>query len=1441
MKKFKLKLLSFVICIAMVLGLISTGSLTEFNASTQYVNTLNYNTNGGTGGPNNQTENVTYPNTSSKFTVSDKIPEKEGYTFLGWNTSKSATSAKYKAENTITVGKTKTKKNQSVTLYAIWKGNSYINTLNYDMNNGTGSIKEQTGTVTYPNTSKKITISKTKPTRTNYVFKGWSTDSDATKATYNSGSSITIGDKNVANNQAVTLYAVWEGKKSVNTLNYNANGGKNAPKAQTQNVYYPDTQNEFALSTKIPTKTGYTFTGWYTAASGGEKIDSVFLVGEKESLKNQSATLYAQWKIFEGENSLVYDANGGENAPTIQTAIVTYPNTSNTFIVSDKVPSKEGYTFLGWNTDKKATKAKISAGNTITVGKNKIEKNQSTVLYAIWKGNKYTNTLSYDSNSGTGAPTTQTATVTYPNTSNKFTISKNKPTKTNYVFKGWSTDANATKATYNASSKISVGEKNIANNQSTKLYAVWEGKKITNTLKYNANGGSGAPSSQTENVYYPNTQSNFAISSKTPTKTGCKFIGWYTAVSGGEKVDLNYCVGEKNATNNQSSTLYAHWETFSGENSLIYDANGGTDAPTAQTLTVTYPNTVSEFTVTDKIPTREGYTFLGWNTNKSATSAKIKAGNTITVGKTKANKEQSTTIYAIWKANSYTNTLTYDSIGGTNTPKQQTSNVKYPKTSVVFTISKTKPTKTDYIFKGWSLDKEALNVDFAPGKKITVGQENIASNQTTTLYAVWKDTRFTNTLIYDTNGGENGPEKQEMIVKYPNTSSTFIVSTTVPTREGYTFDGWYTATTGGTKVGTTYTVGKTNIEDNQSSTIYAQWKPNQYKNTLVYDVNGGTNIPDSQEQLVTYPNTSVYLTVSDTIPEKEGCTFKGWSTDKNSSFGNYVAGSRISVGKQNVAENQTVTLYAIWQAEKFTNTLIYDANGGTGAPGTQTIKVDYNNTQAQFKISTLKPNKTGKTFVGWSTNKEDTQAEYFVGDTIIVGNQNTLTDQSVTLYAIWTPSKYVNTLIYNANNGTNAPETQTMDVYYPETKSTFTISDKLPVRDGYTFSGWFTKSSGGDKIEDICIVGTTNKTSNQSATIYAQWTPNIYENKLIYDANGGENAPQEQKITVTYPNTASSITVAKDIPVKKGFTFKGWGIEDSSMYPSYYADRTITVGKYNTASNQSVTLYAVWEKDEYTNTLHYDANGGIGAPAKQTVKVSYPNTSSEMTVYKYPPTKNGYTFIGWNTDKNATISEYNCEDIIKVGFDEKYEDQSVTLYAIWSPNEYTNTLTYNANGGTDAPPSETIKVKYPNTSISITLSDIIPKREGYSFEGWYTLANGGEKINNGFVLGTNNNTRNQNIIIYAHWTANTYKNTLIFDANGGVNAPEKQEIIVTYPQTASSIKLPAETPTKNGYTFKGWATSPTSTSVNYYAGSTVTIGKARIPENQNLILYAVWK
>ncbi len=231
--------------------------------------------------------------------------------FLGWASSSSATSAQYQPGGNYSL-------TQNATLYAVWKYDGGTTpttyTLTYNANGGTGAPSSQTG-------SGNITISSTRPTRSNYTFLGWATSSSASSAQYQPGATYSLTSN-------ATLYAVWKydggTTPTTYTLTYNANGGSGAPSSQTGN-------GNITISSNKPTRSGYTFLGWATSSSA---TSAQYQPGVSFNL-TKNTTFYAVWK----KNDTPSNPTANAKLNVKSSASVDYRANVTITATADNVPS----------------------------------------------------------------------------------------------------------------------------------------------------------------------------------------------------------------------------------------------------------------------------------------------------------------------------------------------------------------------------------------------------------------------------------------------------------------------------------------------------------------------------------------------------------------------------------------------------------------------------------------------------------------------------------------------------------------------------------------------------------------------------------------------------------------------------------------------------------------------------------------------------------------------------------------------------------------------------------------------------------------------------------------------------------------------------------------------------------------------------------------------
>lgn len=169
----------------------------------------------------------------------------------------------------------------------------------------------------------------------------------------------------------------------------------------------------------------------------------------------------------------------------------------------------------------------------------------------------------------------------------------------------------------------------------------------------------------------------------------------------------------------------------------------------------------------------------------------------------------------------------------------------------------------------------------------------------------------------------------------------------------------------------------------------------------------------------------------------------------------------------------------------------------------------------------------------------------------------------------------------------------------------------------------------------------------------------------------------------------------------------------------------------------SATLNVTTNETDYNYTLAYNANGGSGAPSNQTGSNTGTSPYYTFTVASAPNiSKAGHTFLGWSTSSSATSATYVGGNSITVT-----SSGTTTLYAVWKVNTYT--VSYNANGGTGAPPAQT-----KTYNVSLTLSSTVPTRTGYLFQGWATSSTGAVAYQP-----SGSYTANAAVTLYAIWKA----------------------------------------------------------------------------------------
>ena len=481
-------------------------------------------------------------------------------------------------------------------------------------------------------------------------------------------------------------------------------------------------------------------------------------------------------------------------------------------------------------------------------------------------------------------------------------------------------------------------------------------------------------------------------------------------------------------------------------------------------------------------------------------------------------------------------------------------------------------------------------------------------------------------VSFHANGGTCSTSSKS--VKYSSTYGTLPT----PTRTGYTFNGWYTATSGGTKITSSSTVS---ITSNQ--TLYAQWTPYVY--TVTFDANGGSCSTSSKT--VTYDST--YGTLP--TPTRTCYTFNGWYSASS-------GGTQITSSTK-VSTSSAKTLYAQWTP--YTYTITYNLDGGTLQSG-KTNPTSYT-IEDGFILNN--PTKFGYTFKGWKVDSYTVVGNKYVYTNTTSGNK--YSGFKLQLYsAKWeylfniasgTTGKsgtYTHTadtgnyLLRFGANGSTADDCSYTKIYLEKGK-TYNYSWLM---DSYTDQEFvvrnltFCESSGAKGPSGIITVGTTG-----SRTYTANWEANTLS--VHYVANGGtlnsdtytlngdviHNKSDNSKYVHKWAyNTGDPTGLINNTTLglsKTGYKFIGWGTssDGGTIYDqdTFYLPTDINSNIKN--GNCSITLYAIWEKIELvsdSDAVIDDENGlifGINEGFENIEDfVSLSNDGAEI---EFTPTANG--------------------------------------------------------------------------------------------------------------------------------------------------------------------------------------------------------------------------
>ena len=1058
------------------------------------------------------------------------------------------------------------------------------------------------------------------------------------------------------------------------TITWNANGGSVSPATS-------EYDGATAVSLPTPTRTGHNFDGWYTAASGGTKINDVGTTTKPTG----NVTYYAHWtpKTY----AITLNANGGASNGS---ATATYNSSSITNITH---PTRTDYRCNGYytaasggtlvlNTD--GTLAKSVSGYTDANGN--WTKDGTATLYAQWtqiEETKYAVTISSAGN-GTVSPSGE----------QQIGASGMEVTATpatGYEFDRWANTAGAKAVPTNTAITT------VSATAAGTITAHFKAKTYAITL--NANGGSGNTASVTA-TYNSSTLSS-AITN--PTKAGYTFAGWYSGAGGTGSMVIN-----------TSGVLQANISTYTGANGIWIKDNGATlyakwtantytvsldnqDATTAGATSVTATYGSAMPSIANNLPTKTGYTFGGYYTATDGGGTQYyKTDGTSAQNWTETSV---TKLYAKWTPNTYT--ITYKDKDNANFSGTHASG--YPTTHTYGTETTLKDaTKSGYTFDGW------FTASDCSGSAVT-SLGATAYTADITLYAKWTEippttvylepndnwkkdnARFavycwnsSGNIWYDmTKMGCDGGNYY--MVEIPVAYKDFkFVRLNPATTENNWNDGTKWNETGNLKVPTDNNVLFT--VTNWGDGSWGAYSAPQYAITITNGTGGTVTVQQGANTITSGNKVNLNAVITATLAANDGYS-KGTAKIK---IGDNAEADLVEGQEYTICGPTTIS--ATWKPDS--HTVKFDANGHGTAPKTQTVDHNAKATQP------ADPTVTGYTFEGWYKEPECTNKWIFNTDVVTT---------DITLYANWTINSHKVT--WNPNGGNWSENTENKEETY--NYGVAITSPAQPIRLGYTFAGWSPEvaSTMPDKdltytaqwtantntpyiiehykealngtypaepTETQSLTGTTDTKvtpavksyegftapAKQTVTIKAdgslvvtyEYTRNSYQ--LTWNLDGGEitnEGTAAGQVKFETPLTAPTVE-------KEGYTFTSWSPEVASTMPA-----------------AATTYTAEWTAITYTVTLNQE-----GAATSGTEKVTATYDAAMPTADVTMPTAQiGYTFMGYFDQKDGKGTQYYDS----IGTSAHVWDKvgEATLYAYFKKAE----ITINLNAASFEPNSAT--------------------------------------------------------------------------------------------------------------------------------------------------------
>ncbi|MBR2669859.1 MAG: InlB B-repeat-containing protein [Solobacterium sp.] len=1017
--------------------------------------------------------------------------------------------------------------------------------------------------------------------------------------------------------------------------------------------------------------------GWSTEAEPSETTELYENLGDVfDEAPAADIDLYAVWDepaSQEQTYTVIYNLNGGT---------LTVNGTQYTETYSEEVEAgtpyelkgdivREGYTFDNYDLE--------ISGNTLgTIQPGELLENYDiypeagstlTVNARWWQNLDFTIRYVINLESAVFAETGTSEDILVEKNTSSFKLNGATPTSATMHFTGWGFTPEDTVGVQDLDEireRVQNGETEIT------LYAIWEENEPSYTVRYVLGEGESWIGDTPQTEFVLSLDESHECITNIPQTKGKDFGYW--SVRKQSDPDTELCTlnegvsidpAEFEIENGDVLILTAGWWNKVGI--IWYNANAENAYIISEDVSsgelVQHPGGRQRVTYAEMIQVgitavRENYTLAGWALDPNG-EVVYKDGEKVPF-ETLFAQGSSVDLYAVWADKTYTVSFYLNK----GTLEGYTANSKGLVKATVSAeqFASLVPVRNGYTFTGWYSDSKL--------KKQVTPEEFAALPKNMTLYAGWTGNEYyvilhansekAHFIVDDVSAGGQVETESDYISAVFGKES---VITSKPVRAGFTFKGWATtpeSTDIVYKNGTKYKAFAEAPGNYSCVDLYAVWSKNTYK--ITYNLKGGSIEGLPVKKNVSTETYTVEEITTIKTPTRNGYIFAGWFTDSKCKKEYAVA----SFDPENAPAN--LTLYAKWTAKSYKINYVLNVSDKSALPyydqekygdlaavfvaGTEnaTYENELNRTGVDATVDgfvynkkqkmTVKGGVRGLTFLGWSRDPNATTATYKAGKSY----KNYSPDgEDVTLYAVWKKTTY--TIKFNLNKGSiegytakNGVVTVKYDVYTPPF-DLIRHPEWYLYRDGYTLTpNWFKDS----KFTKPLNMGDFNRPMN--LTLYAQWTPNHYIVELkATDVLSGEGFKQEDGTytdTMTLDAVFNKKMAIKAVPVRQGYTFKGWAVSESD-----YEAKKVTYKKgtkyakfaSDPLEGEKVTLYAVWEPVKYT--IKINANGGKVdglKVSKGVAKTTYTCENMDAFRYLFDPevyTRTGYTFDGLYEDK----------------------------------------------------------------------------------------------------------------------------------------------------------------------------------------------------------------